>query len=132
MPSKSVPLTPIKVWKGHQPSLEHIHIWECPAHVLKPKVDKLETRFKVHVLRESFEAIPKEHEIDPIDYDEAMSSDETILWQGATKVELESMYTNRVWDLVEALEEIKPIGCKWFYKRERGADGRLRHIRLGW
>ena len=47
MPSKSVPLTPIKVWKGHQPSLEHIHIWECPAHVLKPKVDKLETRFKV-------------------------------------------------------------------------------------
>ena len=76
-------------------------------------------------LRESFEAIPKEHEIDPIDYDEAMSSDETILWQGATKVELESMYTNRVWDLVEALEEIKPIGCKWFYKRERGADGKV-------
>ncbi|KAL6346159.1 hypothetical protein AAG906_027890 [Vitis piasezkii] len=118
MPSKSVHLTPIEIWKGHQPSLEHIHIWECPAHVLKPKVDKLETRFKLDrfmYLRDSFEAIPKEHDIDPIDYDEAMSSDETILWQGATEVELESMYTNK----------IKPIGCKWLYKRKRGVDGKV-------
>ena len=24
--SKSVPLTPIEIWKGHKPSLQHIHI----------------------------------------------------------------------------------------------------------
>ena len=29
-------------------------------------------------LREFFEAIPKEHEIDPLDYNEIMSSDDTI------------------------------------------------------
>ena len=26
VPSKSVPLTPTKIWKGHKPSLQHIHI----------------------------------------------------------------------------------------------------------
>ena len=28
------------------------------------------------------------------------------------EIELESMYSNGVWDLVEAPEGIKPIGCK--------------------
>ena len=39
--------------------------------------------------------------------------------------EIESMYSNKVWELVEAPNEIKPIGCKWIYKRERGVDGRM-------
>ena len=33
--------------------------------------------------------------------------------------EMESMYSNQVWDLVE------PIGCKWIYKRKRGVDGKV-------
>ena len=76
-------------------------------------------------LGESFEAIPKEHEIDLRDYDEAMSSDDAILWQRAIEAELESMCFNEVWDLVETLEEIKPIGCKWVYKRKRRVDGKV-------
>ena len=28
------------------------------------------------------------------------------------EIELESMYSNGVWDLVEAPKGIKPIGCK--------------------
>ncbi|KAH9698286.1 reverse transcriptase Ty1/copia-type domain-containing protein [Citrus sinensis] len=31
----------------------------------------------------------------------------------------------RVWELVEAPNEVKPIGCKWIYKRKRGVDGRV-------
>ena len=42
MPSKWVPLTPKKIWKGLKPNLQHIHIWGCPVHMLKPKVNKLE------------------------------------------------------------------------------------------
>ena len=41
-------------------------------------------------LGKSFEAILKEHEIDPIDYDEAMSNVDVYLWEKAMKVELES------------------------------------------
>ena len=35
------------------------------------------------------------------------------------------MCFSEVWDLVETLEEIKPIGCKWVYKRKRRVDGKV-------
>lgn len=59
----------------------------------------------------------EEHEIDPIYYDEAMSTDDAILWKGAMGAELESMYSNKVWDLVEVLEWLKPIECKWSIRK---------------
>ena len=37
--------------------------------------------------------------------------------------EIESIYSNKVWELVEAPNGVKPIGCKWIYKRKRGVDG---------
>ena len=43
-------------------------------------------------LRESFEAILEEHEIDPIDYNEATSDVDAQLWQKAMEVELESLW----------------------------------------
>ena len=54
-----------------------------------------------------------------------MSSDYFILWQRAIEVELDSMYCNRVWDLIEALEEIKPIRCKCVYKMKKWVDGKI-------
>ena len=44
---KSVPKTPREMWTGHKPSLQHLQIWGCPAHVLKGKMNKLETRSEV-------------------------------------------------------------------------------------
>ena len=41
------------------------------------------------------------------------------------KSELDSMYSNQVWDLVKAPNDIKPVGCKWVYKRKRGVDGKI-------
>ncbi|KAL6311867.1 hypothetical protein AAG906_021646 [Vitis piasezkii] len=41
------------------------------------------------------------------------------------EAELESKYSNGVWDLVEVPEMIKPIGCKWVYKRKRMVDGKV-------
>ena len=45
------------------------------------------------------------------------------------KSELESMYSNHVWTLVDLSQGVKPIGCKWVYKRKRKIDERLRHIK---
>ncbi|KAH9776932.1 hypothetical protein KPL71_006858 [Citrus sinensis] len=41
--------------------------------------------------------------------------------------EMESMYfkKKKVWELVEAPNGVKPIGCKWIYKRKRGVDGNV-------
>ena len=35
------------------------------------------------------------------------------------------MYSNQVWDLVKEPNGIKPVGCKWVYKRKRGIDGKV-------
>ena len=40
-------------------------------------------------------------------------------------LEMDSMYSNQVWELVDLPEGVKPIGCKWIYKRMRGAYGRV-------
>ena len=62
---------------------------------------------------------------DPVTYNEAMSSVDSEKWHSAMKSEMESMYTNQVRTLVQALEGVKPIGCKWVYKRKIGADGQV-------
>ncbi|KAL6346158.1 hypothetical protein AAG906_027888 [Vitis piasezkii] len=47
VPSKSVPKTPTELWTGRKPSLKHVRMWGCPAHVLKGKTDKLETKIEL-------------------------------------------------------------------------------------
>ena len=42
VPSKSVPITPIKLWNGRKSSLRLVWIRGSPAHVLKGKANKLE------------------------------------------------------------------------------------------
>ena len=77
------------------------------------------------LLGESFDRIPDELDIDPCNYDKALKDKDTELWQKAMKSEMQSMYSNQVWDLMEPLEEIKLIGCNWIYKKKRGADGKV-------
>ena len=41
------------------------------------------------------------------------------------KYEFDSMYSNRVWDLVKVPNGIKLVGCKWVYKRKKGINGKV-------
>lgn len=47
-----------------------------------------------------------------MDFDEAMSNVDAHLQQEVIEVELESMHSNKVWELVEVPKRIKSIGCK--------------------
>ena len=47
VPSKSVPKTPLELWNGQKPVLRHFRIWGCPAHVLKGKTGKMDSRTEV-------------------------------------------------------------------------------------
>ena len=40
--------------------------------------------------------------------------------------EMESMYSNQVWSLVDTPNGVNPIGCKWIYKRKRGMHGKVK------
>ncbi len=41
------------------------------------------------------------------------------------KSEMESMYENQVWNLVDPPEGVKPIESKWIFKRKTDADGNV-------
>ena len=67
----------------------------------------------------------RSHGDDPNTFDEAMSDIDSKKWLDTMKSEIDSMYLNQVWTLVDPPEGIVPIGCKWIYKRKIGADGKV-------
>ena len=58
-------------------------------------------------------------ENDPETFSQAMSSKESNSWYSAMKEEMNSMESNRVWDLIELPDGIKSIGCKWVFKTKK-------------
>ena len=42
---------------------------------------------------------------------------------------MEFIYSNQVWNLVEPPEGIKTIGCKWIYKKKKGADEKVKTLK---
>ncbi|CAN6566755.1 unnamed protein product [Malus baccata var. baccata] len=62
---------------------------------------------------------------DPRDYVEVMSDIDSKRWQEAMKSEMDSMYQNQVWTLVDSPEGIVHVGNKWVFKRKIGADGNV-------
>ena len=69
-------------------------------------------------------------ENDPETFSQAMSSKKSNSWYNAMKEEMNSMASNRVWDLVELPDGIKAIGCQWSLKRRRTHWPTSRDIRL--
>ncbi|KAK8617349.1 hypothetical protein V6N13_080266 [Hibiscus sabdariffa] len=62
---------------------------------------------------------------EPKTYEEAVASPDSEKWLGAMRSEMDSMSDNQVWTLVEPPEGIKPIGCKWVFKKKTDMDGNV-------
>ncbi|KAK8583782.1 hypothetical protein V6N13_109180 [Hibiscus sabdariffa] len=62
---------------------------------------------------------------EPKTYQEAVSSPDSEKWLEAMRSEMDSMSENQVWTLVEPPEGIKPIGCKWVFKKKTDMDGNV-------
>ena len=60
---------------------------------------------------------------EPSSVREAMASSNKSKWREAMKKEMESLYENEVWDLVEPPKGRKIVGSKWVFKEKMGADG---------
>ena len=75
---------------------------------------------------ESSLTILESHEDDPTSYYEVINDKDFDFWKEAMKSELESMYSNNVWTLVDLPQGVKPISCTWVYKRKKGADGKVK------
>ncbi|KAK8555331.1 hypothetical protein V6N12_009479 [Hibiscus sabdariffa] len=62
---------------------------------------------------------------EPKTYQEAVSSPDSEKWLEAMRSEMDSMSDNQVWTLVEPPERMKPIGCKWIFKKKTDMDGNV-------
>ncbi|KAL0448247.1 UNVERIFIED_CONTAM: hypothetical protein Slati_1381100 [Sesamum latifolium] len=51
-----------------------------------------------------------------------MSDIDSDKWLEAMKSKMDSMGSNQGWTLVNPPKGVRPIGCKWVYKRKLGAD----------
>ena len=76
-------------------------------------------RFEAHVV------VPDTNDEDPTSFKEAMSDADKEEWLEAMNLEMESMHSNSIWELVDLPEGFRPIGCKWIYKRKKGDDGKV-------
>ena len=48
-------------------------------------------------------------------YTEAIMGPNSEKWLGAMKSEIESMHDNQVWNLVDPIEGVIPVECKWVF-----------------
>ncbi|KAK8547477.1 hypothetical protein V6N12_031614 [Hibiscus sabdariffa] len=62
---------------------------------------------------------------EPKTYQEAVASPDSKKWLEAMRSEMDSMSENQLWILVEPPEGIKPIGCKWVFKKKTDMDGNV-------
>ena len=60
---------------------------------------------------------------EPSTYTEAVSSADTDKWMVAMNEEMESLYKNGTWVLVEPPKGKKIVGCKWVFKKKEGTSG---------
>ena len=77
------------------------------------------------LLGESYQAITIDSKEYPVNYKEALEDVDAQEWLKAMDREMQSIYSNSVWSLVEAPKGVKPIGCKWIYKRKRRPDRKV-------
>jgi hypothetical protein len=58
-------------------------------------------------------------------YTEAMMGPDSEKWLGAMESEIESMHDNQVWNLVDPIDGVSPISCKWVFKKKTDKDGNV-------
>ena len=106
---------------------ESIHEIDEPTYTQEPRRSS-----RIRVVPERYGFLISDHdgisileEDEPTTYEEVLKSSETDKWLGAMKSEMDSMYDNQVWTLVDPPEGIKPIGCKWVFKKKTDMDGNV-------
>ena len=62
---------------------------------------------------------------EPTNYKEAMEGPNSEKWLESMKSEIDSMYANKVWTLVDIPEDRKAIENKWIFKKKTDADGNV-------
>ena len=60
---------------------------------------------------------------DPRNVKEAINSEDSDIWKKDMDEEMDSLYKNEAWNLVQLLVERKFVGRKWLFKKKLNAEG---------
>ncbi|KAL0458572.1 UNVERIFIED_CONTAM: hypothetical protein Slati_0484400 [Sesamum latifolium] len=142
-PSKTVPQTPYEIWhvflekdfpsdSGRDEALLE-ETSEAPQHDNATSFEPSVPTDSVPVFRGStresrpperygFVGLTSQLDNNPRMYKEAMSDIDSDKWLEAMKSEMDSIGSHQVWTLVDPPKGVRPVGCKWVYKRKLGAD----------
>ena len=107
-----------------------IHDYELIADSSKTQMFRRTSRIHSVLARYGF-LISKQNDVlliendEPTTYEESLNNSESDQWLKAMKSKMDSMYTNQVWILVDPPEGIKPIGCKWIFKKKIDMEGKV-------
>jgi hypothetical protein len=64
---------------------------------------------------------------EPMTYTEAMMGSDSEKWLRAMESKMQSMHDNQVWNLVDPIDGVRHIDCKWGFKKKTDNDGNV-HI----
>ena len=64
--------------------------------------------------------------MEPKTFDEAMKRDDAPFWKKATDKEIQSMYKNKTWELVDLPPGRKAIPLLWRLTYKYGSDGEVK------
>ena len=88
-----------------------------------PSTQELYRSSRMHQIFEKHGFIIEDDE--PTSYEEAMCDIDSKRWLEAIKSEMDSMYDNQVWTLVDPPKGIKFTGCKWIFKKKTDIKGNM-------
>ncbi|KAK8662946.1 hypothetical protein V6N13_024832 [Hibiscus sabdariffa] len=147
VPSKSVQKSPHEMWTRKRPNMffyeevQQQQVIEPEVEGISQAVEENPTDLETQPLRRStrerheperYGFLVKTHgdvilvdQDEPKTYQEAVASPDSEKWLEAMRSEMDSMSENQVWTLVEPPEGIKPIGCKWVFKKKTNMDGNV-------
>ena len=86
---------------------------------------------RIHREPERYGFVMTRYEIFVVDHDEPATYREVVSdlefdkWFEAMNVEIQSMYDNQVWNLVDAPKNSRTVGCKWVFKKKIDMDGKV-------
>ncbi|UYV85057.1 K02A2.6-like, partial [Cordylochernes scorpioides] len=67
--------------------------------------------------------------LEPVTYEEAMSSKDKINWEIAMNEEKQALIKNKTWELMDLPDNAKAIGCKWIFRIKRKGNGEIDRYR---
>ncbi|KAL5552341.1 hypothetical protein UlMin_002517 [Ulmus minor] len=127
-PSTTIGLkTPKERWNGRPSKYDNLKVFGCTAYAhldigkLDPRAKKAPERYEYSdVAAYTWNTAMEESDFEPLNYHQAMMSDDSIRWKTAMEEEMSSLHHNKTWVLVKKPKSQKVVGCKWIFKKKHG------------